>query len=234
MFGQPEVRFDEAVAAAEQAGIDKICVSSVTALLFDVEEGNREVYDLVKRYPKQVIGFASVPNPYFGRRALDELQRAVEVYGFKGIGELETQPADPVDNPLWIAVLEKAVDLKVPILVHGGHVPCVAAARRVPEAVILLAHMGTGWGVHFNEELDTIEAVKDLPNVYLETGGSITAAGMIELAVEKLGAERIVFGTDNPLLDPAVQKAKITGANISEQSKARILGANMANILKIG
>jgi len=61
----------------------------------------------------------------------------------------------------------------------------------------------------------------------------MTVLGQIEKVVRELGAERIVFGTDSPLLDPAVQKAKITGADISDEAKERLLGLNMAHLLNI-
>ncbi len=111
--------------------------------------------------------------------------------------------------------------------------PAVNAARREPEATIILAHGGTGWGAHINEWNDTVEALRDVPNLYLETCTSIVCSGFIEFAVSELGADRIVFGTDSPLLDPAVQMAKITGAEIGEDAKRKILGGNMRRILRI-
>ena len=57
--------------------------------------------------------------------------------------------------------------------------------------------------------------------------------GMIELAVAELGPEKILYGSDMPLLDPHTQKAKVTGAEISDPAKALILGGNMARILGV-
>ena len=97
----------------------------------------------------------------------------------------------------------------------------------------MLAHIGTGWGVAVGEWLDAIEMAKTHPNVYLETCTSITSYGQIEMAVKELGPERIVFGTDSPLLDPSVMKAKITGADIPTEARQHILGPNMARLLNI-
>jgi predicted TIM-barrel fold metal-dependent hydrolase len=233
MWGQRDVSIEEILVAADDAGIDKFCLSSIEALSFDMEEGNKAIYLLMKRYPGRVIGFGTLPAPYFGKRGLDEIQRAVEVYGMKGVGELETTARYPLDNPNWIAVLEKAADLKVPVLVHSVDGPCARAAERVPEATILLAHLGAGYGIAVNEWLDAIEMAKTHPNVYLETCQSDISYGQIEMAVKELGPERIVFGTDSPLLDPAVQKTKVTGADISPKAKQLILGRNMARLLQI-
>jgi len=231
--GQRDISFEDTLAAADEAGIDKLCVSSVEAIEFDMEKGNKQIYQLMKQYPNRVIGFAGVPTPYFGKKGVEEVQRAVEVYGMKGLGELVTTPGYPIDIPQWIAILEKAATLKVPALVHASPGPCGRAAERVPEVTILLAHMGTGLGLEVGEWLDAIEMAKTHPNVYLETCTSITDYGQIEMAVNELGADRIVFGTDTPLLDPAVQKAKITGAEISAEARQLILGSTMARLLNI-
>jgi predicted TIM-barrel fold metal-dependent hydrolase len=93
--------------------------------------------------------------------------------------------------------------------------------------------VGTGWGTYRNEWIDSVEMARQHPNVYLETATSIVGAGLIEFAVRELGAERLVFGTDSPLLDPAVQKAKITGADIENAQRDAILGGNMRRILRL-
>ena len=151
MFGQKDVSFEESLSAADEAGIDKVCVSSLEAIEFDAKEGNKAIYQLMKRYPDRVIGFATVCTPYFGQKGLDEIQRAIEVYGMKGVGELETNAGDPPDIPQWIAILEKAASLKVPVLLHSAPGPCARAADRVPEATIILAHLGTGLGTAVGE-----------------------------------------------------------------------------------
>lgn len=233
MWGQREISFEETLTAADAAGIDKLCVSSTLSLTLDMKEGNHAVYELMQRYPDRVIGFAALPSPYFGQQGLDEIKRAVEYYGMKGIGELVTRPTYPADLPGWTALLETAADLHVPVLLHPVAGPCARVAEAVPEATILLAHMGAGNGIAPNEWSDAIEMAKLHPNVYLETAQSDTSYGQMELAVQELGPERIVFGTDSPLLDPAVQKAKITGSDINSKAKDLILGPNLARILDI-
>jgi predicted TIM-barrel fold metal-dependent hydrolase len=228
-----EASFEEALEAADEAGIDKLCVSSLEAIAIDMEAGNKALYQLMKRYPDRVIGFAALPSSRFGEKGLDEIQRAIEVYGMKGVGELVTYTYNPLDTPDWILVLEKAASLRVPVLAHATPAACVEAARRVPEATVLMAHLGTGLGLTVDEWIQGIELAKTARNVYVETCTSITSYGQIEMAVKELGAERVVFGTDLPLLDPSVQKAKITGSDLSKGEKEMIFGRNMARILGI-
>jgi predicted TIM-barrel fold metal-dependent hydrolase len=126
-FGQKDVSFEQALTAADEARIDKLCVSSLEAIEFDMEQGNKALHQLLKRYPDRVIGFA-VPSPHFGKKGLEEIQRAIEVYGMKGVGELVSYAYDPIDIPHWIAILERAADLKVPVLAHAA--PRSLYARR--------------------------------------------------------------------------------------------------------
>ena len=64
---------------------------------------------------------------------LDEIERGVEIYGMKGVGEIETSANYPIDIPQWIAVLQKAALLGVPVLVHSAPGPCARAAEQVCE-----------------------------------------------------------------------------------------------------
>ena len=68
-------------------------------------------------------------------------------------------------------------------------------------------------------------------NLLLDTATSQIDNGMLERAVAELGPKRIVFGTDMPLLDPYTQLARVTGADISDEAKALILGGNYQRIL---
>ena len=55
-------------------------------------------------------------------------------------------------------------------------------------------------------------------NLLLDTASSQIDNGMLELAVARLGPERIIFGTDMPLLDPFTQLAKVQGAEITDEA----------------
>jgi len=231
IYGQRTVPIDEILGAADEAGIQKLCISSVEATDFDMYGGNRATYELTKRYPDRIIGFATLPSSHFGQKGLDEIRRAVEQYGMRGVGELETGVYDPLDIPGWIAIIEQAARFRVPVLAHASPAACVGAAKRVPEASILMAHLGSGLGRGIDDWIQGIELAKSCSNVYVETCTSITAYGQIEMAVHELGPERVIFGTDTPLLDPDVQKAKITSADIPESAKELILGENMRRLL---
>ncbi len=149
---------------------------------------------------------------------------------------------------LWVAVhatdarldliMELAGQMGVPVLHHSWYkatqwaynesspVEIADLARRHPNTNIIMAHLA---GVRWRGVLD----VKNCPNVYIDTSGGISEAGLVEYAVQELGAERILFGSDWPLRDFAVQKARVSGASITDDQKALIFGGNAKRLLHL-
>ena len=104
-------------------------------------------------------------------------------------------------------------------------------ANRYRGVRLILAHIG-------NSETETfdlqIEAVKKSTegNVWTDTSSAKSMlARVIEYAVDQLGADRILFGTDTPLYSAATQKARISYAAMSDEAKRMILYENAAQLL---
>jgi len=108
--------------AADYAELDMIGV----LLAWDAETatglpplGNDYIAEIVKRYPQQFIGFASV-DPHKGKVAINEMERAIKELGLAGAkfhpGVQAFYPNDPQFYPL----MEKIQELRVPALFHTG------------------------------------------------------------------------------------------------------------------
>ena len=74
---------------------------------------------------------------------------------------------------------------------------------------------------------------KRCENFYLETCSTYRTPGVIEELVEKVGADRVLYGSDMPLMDPRPQIGKIITADIPDGAKRLILGENAGRILKL-
>lgn len=98
-------------------------------------------------------------------------------------------------------------------------------ALRHPEQKFICAHAGGEWE-------QGIRAVREIPNILVETSGFDATAGFIEMAVRDLGAERIIFGSHLPSRSLGTELAKIIGAGISEQDRKLILGENFRKLLQ--
>ena len=70
-----------------------------------------------------------------------------------------------------------------------------------------------------------------LPNYFLETCSTFRTPGVIEELVDKAGADRVLFGSDTPLMDPRPQLGKIITAAIDSDAKRLILGENARGLL---
>ena len=78
-----------------------------------------------------------------------------------------------------------------------------------------------------------IEAIADVPNVVVDTSGGDPESGMVEAAVSRLGAQRVVYGSDAPIRHFGVTMNKVLGADIADADKHAILWDNALRILNL-
>ncbi|MBI3947992.1 MAG: amidohydrolase family protein [Armatimonadetes bacterium] len=224
------------LATAEMLGIDAMCVSILSRRPGTPEgfrEANRKLAEIVRHIPDKVLGYAYV-NPGYRREAVEEVRRCVEEYGFIGVKLYnEYKCTDPAVRE----VVETAIELKVPILHHAGHShvgypgqPLIsdggdlaALGRQYPEATLICGHIGGGGDWEWS-----IKALRGVPNVYLDTSGSVFDDGMIDMAARILGPERLLFGCD---LSMSAGVGKIRAAHLSEAEKQLVWSGNLQRIL---
>lgn len=221
---------------ADRAGIDKIFATDYYALHYDFEEGNRRLAREMKQFPDRIIGYCSIWSARFGRKAVDEVRRCYEEYGFRGLKLVHTvvglgsyQLLTTINEPAMYPIVAAAADLGMPILAHSTPEECAGILDAVPNARILMAHSG-GCPTALGDWFRAIEVAKHYPNIYLDTASSQIDMGYVEAMVEGVGAERVIFGTDMPLIDPNFGVAKVTGADLTEEQKELILGKNILRL----
>ena len=229
---------DVIVDAAERFGIGRLMVSclgsppmSYSPSIESCHESNGVVCRAMKRHPA-VTGYAYV-NPCFEGRALAEFRARIEEDGFSG---LKLWVACYCDDPRVFPLVEQAIDYAVPILIHtwskaGGSLPneseaphVARLASRYPESKILMAHMSGDWLVRLRQ-------IAPYPNVHVDTSGIDPETGQIERAVELLGAQRVIYGSDAPIRDLGSQIAKVLGAEIDPETREQILWGNLERLL---
>jgi predicted TIM-barrel fold metal-dependent hydrolase len=227
------------IEAADKLGIDQLCCSILTPRRPSALEGFREcnawMAEATKRFPGRVLGYCYV-NPGYGRGALDEIRRCVEDRAFIGVKLYNEYVCT---EPVVFPIVELAIELRVPILQHAGHAhyPVPAQPRisdsshlaelgkRYPEARLICAHIGGGGDWEW-----TIKAARHAPNVFLDTSGSVTDEGIVEMAAAVVGADRLLFGCDNSMTAGA---GKMCAVRLSPEDKRKILGGNMMRLLKM-
>ncbi len=220
------------VRTADRLGFDKICVTDLTALFYDMQEGNYLLWREMKKFPDRMLAYATLSSTRFGRAALEELDRCRQDYGMRGL-KIYSTPEMSIAEPAVIPILEKCVELGFPILGHLTPQECEYLLAAVPECRILMAHSG-GQPFAKGDWNRAIMAAQKHPNLYLETASSTIDTEFLSTAVAALGAGRIVFGTDTPLLDPYTQLARVRSSGLPEPELAQIMGGNILRLMGAG
>jgi predicted TIM-barrel fold metal-dependent hydrolase len=103
-------------------------------------------------------------------------------------------------------------------------------AERHPDAAILVAHLG-GDLPTLQQECSEEMARRRLPNAYLGTE-SIREYYSLRLALDRLGPEKILFGSDFPLGWPAAYLQVFEGAGPSDEERRLVLGENLLRLIR--
>jgi len=224
---------EDTVETMDRLGIDKLCLSPFLGCFCDFRRGNDALGEALRQYPDRLIGQFTV-NPHYADEIAAELERCQSEYGVRMLKIHPFCHEYPADGegyrPLWAF----ANDHRLVVLSHTwesdkncGPGMFGKIAADYPGAKIILAHAGgTQEGCR-----QTIEVVQAHDNLYLDTATSQLHIGMIERFVREVGAERVLFGSDIPLLDPAAQLGRIAFAKIKEEEKEMMLGLNAKRLL---
>ncbi len=209
-------------------------------------ENNDHVIRAVQKYPDRLKGLCCVDA--MDKNAAGEVERCIQA-GLSGAGELAFYSSgidafclDCLDPVMAVC---KAHDL--PILIHTnepvGHsypgktpntlAQIYAMIKRFRDNTIVLAHWGGGLFMYnmLKKEVNDV-----LRNVYFDTAASpfLYDASVYRYAKELIGIEKILFGTDYPLLKPERYIKEMDAAGLSEREKTMICGENAARLLGIG
>jgi len=212
------------------------CSCPVTAGMGDPETVRRYndfVLEAMRRYPERIRGYCFVVAGYC-RQALEEIDRCLN----RGMLGIKLYHQYLINDPALFPVVEKAIEARIPILCHAGHgtdqetrrtqpkisdgVHFADLARRYPEAMLIMAHLGGGGDYEWS-----LQAITDTPNVYADTSGSVIDEGMVEYALRLLGAKRLLFACDETEEGGV---GKVLGAEISETERQAIFWRNAAAI----
>ncbi|MCF8094060.1 MAG: amidohydrolase family protein [Desulfobacteraceae bacterium] len=238
---------DEIVQAMDEQGVDISVVFGFPWLNLDTcKRHNDYILESVSRYPNRLVGFSCV-NPYTNG-AEDEVQRCLKA-GLSGVGELALYQEGGIteDAVRRIApIMEQCGEENLPVMFHTnepvGHkypgktdntlAQIYHLVKTYGNNTIILAHWGGG--VFFYNLLKK-EVGGVLSNVYFDTAASpfLYNPRIYSLAMELAGEDRILFGTDYPLIPPQRYYRDIDSAGLATSARRKLLGKNAANILSI-
>ncbi|SDY96317.1 amidohydrolase family protein [Nitrosomonas halophila] len=192
----------------------------------DYATANREVARIVASRPDRFYGFAFVHTQHGRGRILDIIKTAVKQYGFVGI------KVHRHDAPINREVCEAARRFALPVLydVSGEVSVCELLAQEYPEVNFIIPHLGS-FSDDWRAQLALIDHLVRHPNIYADTAG-VRRFDLLEQAVARAGAKKILFGSDGPWLHPAVELAKIQALQLPPAQEALILGRNFLRLIR--
>jgi predicted TIM-barrel fold metal-dependent hydrolase len=207
---------------------------------------NDHISEVVSRYPDRFIGLGCF-DP-FSDGAAEETHRCLQEGGLSGIGELAFYQNGIENDSLarLQPVMEICRDRSLPVLIHTnepvghkypGKTPnTLAQIYRLidtfPQNNIILAHWGGGL---FFFSLLKKEVKQRLNRVYFDTAASpyLYDPSVYRLAIELVGAGKILFGSDFPLLPPATYFDEMKAVGLSDEEMKQICGTNAAKLFNI-
>jgi len=213
--------------AAERFGIEKILVSALGSHYPDQAEV-AELNELTEQLIRQDAlfgGYVTISPEH--DNSLDVLRKGIEKQGLIG---MKIWVSCLCDDDRCDRLYDYCGEHGVPVLIHAfakaaGQLPYEAtgvhvanAARRHPDTKFIMAHLG-GSCYH------GLRLIQDLPNVWTDFSGGPFRGDDIPYAIELLGAERIMFGTDNAY---SMNYGQVLEAQLPKEQEEQILFRNAA------
>ena len=208
---------------AREAGIDRTVL--LAAFRSDYAAANRELGRIVARDPQRFYGFAFV-DPLRDQGRVDAMvARVVTKLGFVGI-KLHRH-----DARITREVCEVAQKFGLPVLydVMGEVSVCELLAQEYPEVNFIIPHLGS-FADDWRAQLALIDHLVRHSNIYADTAG-VRRFDLLQQALDRAGAEKLLFGSDGPWLHPAVELEKIYLLGLTASDEALVLGGNFLRLI---
>jgi predicted TIM-barrel fold metal-dependent hydrolase len=221
------------VRLLDESGIERCFLFTLGGLygFNDWCAANDEVARSAAAFPDRLIPFCTAFPNQNPRDAAREIERCLDA-GFKGVKFHPWLQGFPANSAYLYPALELCNARRVPVIFHTGTPPysqpfqVAEQAKRFPDVPFIIGHFGK---IMF---LDAVRSAELYPNVYLETSGAQVCD--LRYALERIGADRILFGTDLPIGGAPSAKwnmVKIRSAVPDETAFRDIMGENAQRIV---
>jgi len=236
MGNWPSIHFprcapEQMIRSMDETGV-KMLLFAHHDSLFSPDVGNSSAVEAVKAYPDRFRAYCSI-NPHYS----ENIERDLREYDdeiFAGLKMLADYHRVPLTDDRYRMAWEFADEHSLLVLLHtwggsGYDGPQVVReiAVRHRRARLLLGHS-------FRDDWNSaISMVREFDNVWLELTSLLGLNGVIELLVEAVGSERILFGTDLPWFDQHHAVGALLSADITDDDRHNIMHRNARKLLKL-
>lgn len=242
--GQRMASAESLVAAMEENGVDRtVCFSWPFADPGLCAEANDYVAAACRRFPDRLVGFGVIQPADPG--AAREVRRCAQL-GLRGVGELNADAqgwallGDGID-----AAVAESIAIGMPWTLHcsepvGHDYPGKGAvtpdrvmqfAQRHADLRLICAHLGGGVPLyaHIREVRQVCE------RLYFDTAAQpfVYEPSVYRAIADAVGVERILLGSDHPLLDVSRYLRALDDAGLDDAERAAVAGGNAATLLRL-
>lgn len=249
LYSDPKAKVataEELIASMDQEGIDISIVLNIGWTDHELcRQTNDYIMEAISRYPSRLVGFCAI-QPRAGEAAIAEIERCARG-GMRGIGEMrpDIQGFDLGDEAIMSPVIEAARHHGLILLAHSsepvGHnykgkgtiTPDLLYRFicRFPDVPIVCAHWGGG--LPFYALMPEVKTA--LANVFFDTAATpfLYRPEIFKYVAEIVGVDKILFGTDYPLMPQSRVIQQLQSLGIGEEAEALILGGNAKRLLRL-
>jgi predicted TIM-barrel fold metal-dependent hydrolase len=237
---------DELVASMDKDGVDISVIVNYGWTTHELcVETNDYILESIARYPQRLVGFCAV-QPQSYEAAIAEVERCAKG-GIRGVGEMrpDMQLFDFRDEEVMEPFIEVMRKHKLILLTHSsepvGHdypgkgsiTPEVLypLITRFPDITVVCAHWGGG--LPFYALMPEVK--RAMSKVFFDTAASpyLYTSQIYNQVTQLIGADKILFGSDYPLIAQARYIKEINSLDLPEATKNLILSGNAQRLLDI-
>lgn len=237
------------IGKLDEAGIEKAILPAVKCGTVGPATNYHLPYalvaDAVQKYPDRLAGMAGI-DPTEGMRGVRALERAVRDDGFVGAHLYPHWFELAPDNARYYPFYAKCIELDVPIQMQVGHalrytsdrplknvgrpITLDTVACDLPELKLVGIHIGWPW----TEEM--IAVAYKHPNVYIGSDAYAPQYWSKSFVhyLNSWGMDKVIFGTDYPVIDPVRALAEIDRLNLRPEAQEKFLWANANALYRLG
>jgi predicted TIM-barrel fold metal-dependent hydrolase len=206
-------------------------------------ETNDYILESIARYPGRLLGFCAVPS-YHDDRSLAEIERCARG-GVKGVGELrpDVQLPDFMTKKALEPFSRLLREYHLVLMTHSsdpvGHLyrgkgaatpaKLYSFINNLNGLPVVCAHWGGG--LPFYTLMPEVR--RALENVYFDTAVSpfLYRPEIYRFVKDLVGADRILFGTDYPVLPPSRLLKEINAVELPGEERDMLLSGNARRLL---
>lgn len=179
-------------------------------------------YQGAAAFPERFVPFSFINMTQGEKAALAELKRCAKL-GMKGLKLHASFDVEPFESSKYREIWKFCGDRHWPVIIHGMR---SVLAYENPLVNFI--------GAHFIERIHESKLMQDIAscgNYYMCSSATFCQMGAIVQAVELLGADKVIFGSDYALNSITIRLGEVLTAAITERDAKKILGINIRKLL---